>query len=85
MRPNRIQLEGMSLSEFKTMLKRKGHKVPRNFCKYGCVSKYKNRLYRWRYWANVGFVVDISCLMPEFDRWANSAVTFTFDEWVRGA
>jgi hypothetical protein len=82
MRPTRTQLNGMSPSQFKTMLKRKGHTVPRNFFKYGCVSTYRNRLYRWRHWASVGFVVDISCLIPDFDRWANSTDdTLTFDEW----
>jgi len=75
-RPTRKDLLGYSRSEFKTLLKRKGHKVPRDFFGRGCVSTFKNRFYRWRWWKeNDGsglFVVDISCLIPEFDRWANS-------------
>jgi len=75
---------GMSKSQFKTLLKRKGHKIPRDMFKYGCTSTYKNRMYRWRYWADEGFVVDISCKLNEFDRWANSREkTISFNEWSK--
>ena len=80
-RSTRGQL-GMSPSEFKTMLKLRGHKVDRDCLKYGPQSIYRNRLYRWRHWADEGFVVDISCKLSEFDRWANSTdQTITFVEW----
>ena len=84
-----VSIGGMSPSEFKTMLKRLGHKVHRDFYYHGCVSTYKNRYYRWRHWGDhytndPTFVVDISCLKSEFDRWANSVdkiVTFESGEW----
>jgi len=80
-RPTRLQL-GMSPSEFKTMLKLRGHEVARDFFKYGPQSVYRNRLYRYRYWADKGFVVDISCKLSEFDRWANSCdEVVTFAAW----
>jgi hypothetical protein len=82
MKPNRTQLSGMSPSQFKTLIKQAGHKVPRDFFKYGCVSHYKNRAYRWRHWGTDGFVVDISCPLSEFDRWANSCDrTISFEDW----
>lgn len=71
-RPNRNQLWGMSPSQFKTMLKRKGYKVSRDFFKYAAVAYKNNRAYRFRYWAFPEFFVDISCPLNEFDRWANS-------------
>ena len=81
MRPNKEQLNGTSPSQFKTMLKRCGHIVPRNFFNRGCVSVYKNRMYRFRHWSDV-FVVDVSCRLPDFDRWANSTdMSVTFTEW----
>lgn len=82
MKPTRHQLDGLSPSEFKTMLKRRGHAVPRTFFKSGCVSTYRNRLFRWRHWGQQGFVVDISCLKSDFDRWANSCdQTITIAQW----
>ena len=55
---------------FKTFLKRKGFAVPRNFFGYGCcIAKRNGRLWRFRFDAGV---VDVSCLLPDFDRWANS-------------
>lgn len=72
-RPNRTQLLGYSPSEFKTLLKRNGHKVPRNFYKHGaCTTVKHGRYWRWRWWADSGFVVDMSCPIAEFDRWSNS-------------
>lgn len=83
MRPNRSKLCGMSPSEFKTLLKRKGHKVPRDFFKYSCTSVFRNRLYRWRHWSDEGFIVDISCPKNDFDRWANSVSDrITIASWL---
>ena len=84
-RPNRHQLNGMSYSEFKTLLKRRGYKVPRRWAVTGFVSQYQGHLYRFRWWNEDGngFVVDISCSLCEFDRWANSTdLTVPFDEWM---
>ena len=81
MRPTRQQLM-MSRSEFKTLLKRRGYEVPRDLYKYGCVVRRGDRMYRFRYWGKEGFVVDISCPVSEFDRWANSCEkTIPFLEW----
>jgi hypothetical protein len=75
-RPSREELLGYSPSEFKFVLRLNGHKVEREFFQKGCISKASGRMYRWRWWKeNDGsgeFVVDVSCLLPEFDRWANS-------------
>jgi hypothetical protein len=82
MRPkNRDQLAGYSLSEFKTYLKKLGHKVPRTLANRGYVTEYQNRAYRWRWWSDEGFVVDVSVPLEEFDRWANSVEeTYSFGE-----
>lgn len=72
MKPKRHQLHGYSPSEFKTMLRRKGHKVSRNFFKRGCVSEKSGTYFRWRWWNEDGFMVDLSCPKAEFDHWANS-------------
>jgi len=82
MRPkNRDQLAGYSLSEFKTYLKQLGHKVPRNLANTGYITVYQNRAYRWRWWSDEGFVVDVSGPLEEFDRWANSVEeTYSFGE-----
>lgn len=85
-KPTREELEGFSPSELKTFIKQLGHKVPRDFFAKSSISKYKNRYYRWRWWGSPysndsTFVVDISCLQSNFDRWANSAedcVNFKF-------
>jgi hypothetical protein len=83
-RPNRDNLAGLSLSELKTLLKLRGHKVDRNLDQSAYVTYYRNRAYRFRYWAKEGFLVDISCPLSEFDRWANSVEkTITFDDWRR--
>ena len=71
-KPNRDRLWGMSASQFKTLLKRRGFKVDRDFLKMGATAKKGNRLYRFCYWAWPDFFVDISCPLTEFDRWANS-------------
>jgi len=71
-KPHRDHLWGMSPSQFKTLLKRMGFKVDRDFFKMGAMAKKGNRLYRFRYWAFPDFFVDISCPLNEFDRWANS-------------
>ena len=71
-KPDRDRLWGMSASQFKTLLKRQGFKVDRDFFKMGATAQLGNRLYRFRYWAFPDFFVDISCPVNEFDRWANS-------------
>ena len=83
-RATRQELAGYSYSGFKTLLRRLGYTVARDFFKTsGGVVKYRNRLYRFRYW-NDPFVVDVSCPVGEFDRWANSVErTITFAEWLR--
>jgi hypothetical protein len=83
-RPTRKQLNGMSPSELKTMFKLRGHRVSRDFFKYGSVSYYKGRAYRFRWWGEE-FVVDVSCQLKEFDRWANSTEsTIKFNDWIQG-
>ena len=87
-RPSRDQLDGYSPSELKTLLKRIGHKVPRDFFGRGCISTRRSLYYRWRHWGDhytkdETFVVDISCPKSEFDRWANSVdYCITFKEYV---
>ena len=71
-RPNRNQLGGYSLSEFKTFLKRLGHKVPRNLSSTGYVTRYEDRFFRWRWWSEEGFIIDRSEPLEMFDRWSNS-------------
>lgn len=65
-RPKNIN--GMSRSEFKRILKKFGHELKRNFW-IDRKSKFYDRLYRWRFDDGV---VDISCPVDYFDRWANS-------------
>jgi hypothetical protein len=82
-KPKRHQLHGLSPSEFKSILKRRGYTFKRDFMKYGCVAKYKNRLYRFRWYSDGEFFVDKSCIMSEFDRWANSVDEVkTFYNWL---
>ena len=55
---------------FKTLLKRNGFKVKRDF--YGpscCIAQLGGRQYRFRFDSDE---VDVSCPMADFDRWANS-------------
>jgi hypothetical protein len=65
---------------FKTFLKRRGFKVKRDF--YGgncCIAKKSGRLWRFRFHAGM---VDISCEIGGFDRWANSTeVTVNLEEF----
>ena len=86
-KPTRDQLAGLSPSQFKTLLKRRGYRVSRDFFKMGSMARRGNRLYRFRWWGKVGgFVVDISCPLNEFDRWANSVEqTVAFYDWHKGA
>lgn len=59
---------------FKTLLKRCGFIVSRDFFGRGCcIAERNNRLYRFRFSASV---VDVSCKRYEFDRWANSTDYF---------
>jgi hypothetical protein len=81
-KPARTDLLGLSASQFKTLLKRQGFKLPRDFFKRGSVAKRGNRLYRFRWWSPVysdgdyrtgrAFSIDRSCVIADFDRWANS-------------
>lgn len=84
-KPKRHQLNGLSYSELKAMLKHRGHKVPRCWWYNGFVTEHKGRKYRFRWWNEdgQGFVVDVSCPLGDFDRWANSVDRIVpFDEWM---
>ena len=72
-RPKRADLCGLSPSEFKTKLRRAGHKIPRNFFANSCISKKGANVYRWRWWMPAEPVVDIANA-NDFDRWANSVL-----------
>ena len=67
---------------FKTRLRKNGFKVPRNFYGAGCCIAYRNaRMWRFRFDDNV---VDVSCDLLDFDRWANSTYTILdFAEFLR--
>lgn len=83
MRPKRDQLNGLSYSELKTLLKRKGHKVPKRWHVTGFVTEFYGRLFRFRWWDGE-FVVDVSCPLEDFDRWSNSCErSVPFKEWVK--
>ena len=83
-RPKREQLHGMSPSELKTLLRRRGYKIERNFFKFGSLARKNGRTYRFR-WYSDEFFVDKSCIRSEFDRWANSVDNvFTFYNWLEG-
>lgn len=82
-KPKREQLHGMSPSEFKILLKRRGYDLKRDFYKWGCVAEYKNRLYRFRWYSDGEFFVDKSCIKSDFDRWANSVdEVLTIYNWL---
>lgn len=82
-KPSRDHLWGMSCSQFKTFLKRRGYTLPRDFFKKGSVAIKGNRLYRFRHWAFPDFFVDVSCPLNDFDRWANSTDrTINFYNWI---
>jgi hypothetical protein len=81
-RPKRQHLGGISPSEFKTLLRKSGHTIARSFFSDACISSFKGRSYRWRWWSD-SFVVDVSCKLAEFDRWANSTEqTVSFEDWL---
>ena len=82
-KPTRNQLFDMSPSQFKTLLKRRGYKISRDFFRSGSIAHYKNRMYRFRWWSDE-FVVDKSCIKIEFDRWANSVDdVIPFLDWIK--
>ena len=55
---------------FKTLLKRNGFKVKRDFFEARCcIAQHGGRQYRFRFDSGV---VDVSCPLADFDRWANS-------------
>ena len=84
-RPKRDQLHGLSPSELKTLLRRRGYKVGRDFFRYGCLARKNGRTYRFRWYSDGEFFVDKSCIRSEFDRWANSVdEVFTFYNWLEG-
>lgn len=84
-RPNREQLCGYSLSEFKQFLRKQNHKVPRNLASTGYVTLKGDRMFRWRWWSDDGFVVDRSEPLEIFDRWANSTEqTYSFKSSYKG-
>lgn len=63
---------GMSRSEFKTRLRRAGFKVLRDFWGRGCmITLLAGRYYRVRF-EDTQCLVDQSCKLADFDRWANS-------------
>lgn len=63
---------GLSRSEFKTRLRLAGFKVPRDFWGRGCMITLRaGRYYRVRF-ENTQCLVDQSCKLADFDRWANS-------------
>jgi hypothetical protein len=82
-RPGRTKLCGFSQSEFKTFLRRNGFRVHREFFGLKCSEAERGgRRYRFRHWAEGGFLVDISCKLNDFDRWANSTdEAITFEEF----
>lgn len=86
-KPTTSQL-GMTPSKFKTKLKQFGFVVPRDFFKssyMGDTLKINERLYRFR-WCEYEqeYLVDISCLLEDFDRWANSTDnTITSSELIQ--
>ncbi len=86
-KPTRELACGFSSSELKTLVKRRGFKVSREFPTTNETVAYKNnRLYRFRWWnPTVGFVIDKSCLRDDFDRWANSVdEEITFSDFLTG-
>lgn len=55
---------------FKKLLERNGFKVPRDFYGQSCCIALKGGRH-WRFRFDDG-VVDVSCDLRDFDRWANS-------------
>ena len=84
-RPKRDRLHGLSPSELKTLLRRRGYDIGRDFFRYGCQARYRGRSYRFRWYSDGEFFVDKSCILSEFDRWANSVdEVITFYNWLEG-
>lgn len=65
---------------FKALLKHRGFKVGRDFYGYSCcIAKKAGRIWRFRFHAGM---VDMSCELKDFDRWANSTeVTFNLEDF----
>jgi hypothetical protein len=81
-RPTREQLGGMSPSQFKTELRRRGLFIRRDFYK-NSMARMGGKYYRFRWWDNEP-TVDICLNINEFDRWANSTdQTHTLKEWLQ--
>jgi hypothetical protein len=79
-RPNRSDCGGLSASELKTLLRRCGFKIRRDFF-IDCNASKGSRLYRFRWWS-AEFFVDESCQIAHFDRWANSTErTYSWDSF----
>jgi hypothetical protein len=67
---------------FKTLLKRNGFKVPRDFYGQGCcIALRYGRKWRFRFDAGK---VDVSCELWDFDRWANSVDRIIYIEELKG-
>lgn len=80
-RPTREQLGGMSPSEFKTLLRRRGLTIRRDFFK-NSMARMGGKYYRFRWWNNES-TVDICININEFDRWANSTdQILPLKEWL---
>ena len=62
----------ISPSQLRSLLKYHHFQVPRNWQQLDYVAQKHNRLYRFRWRAQEGFLVDISFPLQDFDRWANS-------------
>ncbi len=90
----------LSKSKLRTWIKRNKFKLPRGYStrdkrsllKYGgCTVKRNNRYYRFRNnehqfsGGEKRWVVDISCRLDDFDRWANSTEDHAveFDEFMK--
>jgi hypothetical protein len=64
--------QGLSQRQLKALLKYHHYKVPRDWHRRDYVAQKGNRLYRFRWWTQEGFLVDVSEPLLSFDRWANS-------------
>ena len=81
-RPTREQLCGMSPSEFKTVLRKKGLTFRRDFFK-NSMARMGGKYFRFRWWSKTP-TVDICYNINEFDRWSNSTdERFTIEEWLQ--
>ena len=75
---------GLSRSEFKTRLRLAGFKVLRDFWGRGCmITLHAGRYYRVRFESTL-CLVDQSCKLADFDRWANSTEqVLAFNEFAQ--